>query len=683
MLEIIAPGEYEQAMQEIIESMSGIPVTDDNFHDTLTTLLGDIRRGAKDGLGVTVCTFAKDGARTHDLFMPEDSAIKTALRQDDTALMVSDKNGAVFCLSYVKVGDKEYLLFMNPEAARVAANEERDIMNRFEAPPELSLFERICDSLSRFFFKHPTEAGARRDAYFAFYENMRKSAEQMDYMTQTQFAHDYDYFRQYQINEQVEAKRQAEELRIQQEEESQRKAEQERLLALEKARLEEIEKNRRAQFENLDKPEEPLPLSKEAIEQQKQIEEEEKEYENQRSTQVRRLYDTIGNAEREIMQLPDKILVYDKDILKHEESIQKTSARLILNQEKEKKLSEQCTTLKSQISKDHWFAIDQENAILNMEESEDGDRSRLKDDYIPVEQTKQELQNAQNRLAEIEQNWQNVEDEYSLMQMEPKAYLQYQYDLAKETRVLQHNDRMAEMDSQIGKHEIDVKNFKAQIKKLNKKTDAQKIESLKNKQTAAEEAIRDLKNKRAQTQKNFDEIEKEHKKEFLSPTTEKLEETAQFLQDGRDNYLIEKSKREAARMNVNDMTEGYQKQVLIYQEKQNAYNKHMEENQQQKEEMRRQANEARVREAANKKVLEGLEKEYNTIVTQNQKDVGELKFLNDQLNTFKQFREVLVKSESTYRTKLEDAKKKLQQMGEPVPGEEKEAEKGAAPQKVR
>ena len=218
MLEIKVPQGFEEIMEQIMDAVS-IPVTQETFHDTLNALVDAVQRGAPQGLNVSICTFTAEGCREHPMAMPDNKKIKLALQQEHNALMVSDNNGAVFCLNYITMGDKEYLQFMTPDAAAAMAKKQRALMDQIDAPAELTTFEWICNALSELILRHPTEAAARLEAYRNFYENMQKNTTQLEALTQTRMADHYDTHRQHHFNAYEEAKKQEEEERQRQEQE--------------------------------------------------------------------------------------------------------------------------------------------------------------------------------------------------------------------------------------------------------------------------------------------------------------------------------------------------------------------------------------------------------------------------------------------------------------------------------
>ena len=211
MQTIKVPEGYEKTMQQIIQSVS-IPVTEETFSATLASLVEAVQRGAKDGLTINACTFGKEGITEQPVFVGDAQHIENSLKQEDTAILLADKNGAVFCLTYITVGDQSYIQFMNPDAARTIAQAEQTMIKNYQAPEALTFFQWLCNALSELILRHPTEPAARLEAYRNFYDNMQKNVEQLEGLTKTRTAGEYDPARRQQILEEEAAKQREQEL---------------------------------------------------------------------------------------------------------------------------------------------------------------------------------------------------------------------------------------------------------------------------------------------------------------------------------------------------------------------------------------------------------------------------------------------------------------------------------------
>jgi hypothetical protein len=89
----------------------------------------------------------------------------------------------------VQVHDKEYLQFLNPQAAMSVRNELQGMVDDPQhRPKELSLWDKICDFFAQWFRDRHGEAAARVEAYKNFYANMQRGLEKVGALAQE--AHD-------------------------------------------------------------------------------------------------------------------------------------------------------------------------------------------------------------------------------------------------------------------------------------------------------------------------------------------------------------------------------------------------------------------------------------------------------------------------------------------------------------
>ena len=208
------------------------------------------------------------------------------------------------------------------------------MLSMHQEPEELSFFQKLCDAISRLILRHPTEAAARREAYRSFYENMQKNIDQLDQVSHSRPAEEYEAVRNRQLRDQREAERLAEEERMRLEQEALEKAEQERLAAEEKARMEREEAERKAQFENLDQPEPAYEVSQAVLDEEAFMEETNKKSdEDLVRIQIQTLQDKISLAEISLKQLPTMRTVYDRQIKEGEENLKIISSGKILHVE--------------------------------------------------------------------------------------------------------------------------------------------------------------------------------------------------------------------------------------------------------------------------------------------------------------------------------------------------------------
>ena len=689
MLEIKVPEGYEAIMEQIMDAVS-IPVTQENFHDTLNALVDVVHRGAPQGLNVSVCTFSAEGCKEQPMAMPNNTKIKIALQQENNALMVSDNNGAVFCLNYITMGDKEYLQFLSPDAAATMAKKQRALMDQVHAPEELTTFEWICNVLSELILRHPTEAAVRLEAYRNFYENMQKNTTQLEAMTQTRMADNYDTHRQHHFNSYEEAKKQEEEERQRQEQELQERLERERRENEERIRREKEERRRQAQFDMLDRSyvdedldDEEVRVSVTSISSQSVVMfENEVSEEELRLKQVSHFLALLELKEQELKMLPAKIAPYIKDIDLANKTIEEISRRLGPNKAKEGAMETQISDLNKKINSDYTKATFLNAKYWNLREQEDSEKNILQtQDIAPVNQIEQEMNNAKLLLDEMEKKWQEVQHDYEDMQVEPRAYIERYYQKGKETREKQYNDQLQSKNAEIKNHEDNARDYGIQIKKLDKKKDAQKIEELKQKQRDEETAVRVLKEKCVQLKKKYDENEKLVKAEALDYSQEKLDEMAAFMEKSLENYHIIKSQYDAAKRNVIAMTQAYQQQMQIYQDKKQEFDQKWDKLHTEMDDMVTQLEQLRTQQIEDKKKLGVLENEYNELKTKNEKDFSNINFLKDQRQIYEKMCKILQDSEPEIRTAIAEAKEGLRQLGEPIPGEENQMKK-SGPEKI-
>ena len=194
MFEINIPQSYQAVAQDIMGRIA-TEVTIDNFGEVLETYMNAATSGAKGDLRIQAVRFDQNGYAERDVRTRNIGIVRSALIEDNSALMLSNQEGAVFCLNYVKIGDKEYLQFLNPQAAKDASNEMAAMFQNMEAPKELTLWEKICDWFSQRFRSRPGEAAGRAEAYRSFYENMQKGVEQFDKLSAASAAQNYKGYR--------------------------------------------------------------------------------------------------------------------------------------------------------------------------------------------------------------------------------------------------------------------------------------------------------------------------------------------------------------------------------------------------------------------------------------------------------------------------------------------------------
>jgi hypothetical protein len=184
MLDFNIPQQYVAKAQQIVGAVS-VEVTHDSFGDVLSSYLEAATRGANGNLRIQTVTFGENENEIHDLRSNTIGIVRDVLEQDNTAMLLSNSDGAVFCLTCVQVGEKTYMQFLNPQMAMAIRDEQRALIDGMENPPaELTLYEKICDLFARLFLNRPGEAAGRAQAYRTFYANMQRNVDKVSTLAQ-------------------------------------------------------------------------------------------------------------------------------------------------------------------------------------------------------------------------------------------------------------------------------------------------------------------------------------------------------------------------------------------------------------------------------------------------------------------------------------------------------------------
>ena len=188
MLEYSIPQEYIGKVQEILSpySIEVDPNDPAQLSRTVRALWQGLVDSSKSTPEVQALTFLENETMVQNLNRPVAASITNWLTDEkDTSLMLATKEGAVFCLSYIKVGDKGYVQWLTPENTQKIHDEQMKLLqeNGLEVPREMTFFERIRNFFSEIFFDHPIEVAARREAYLKFYENAQKTIEKADILS--------------------------------------------------------------------------------------------------------------------------------------------------------------------------------------------------------------------------------------------------------------------------------------------------------------------------------------------------------------------------------------------------------------------------------------------------------------------------------------------------------------------
>ena len=532
MFQVNIPQPYLAKAQEIMEMFS-VEVKD-NYDHILNDYLQAVASGADGNLRIQAVTFGKQGNTERDLQTNQLLGVKTVLEKDDTALMLSNKEGAVFCLSYVLVGDKEYLQFLNPQAAMAIKNEQEALLKELEAPKELSFYEKICDFFARHFRNRPGEAAARAEAYRTFYENMQKNVDKLGSLTQTRTAQSYDPAK-FVRNRTQTTEVQTTEVQTtadvapqnpshQADTQEQEKKESEDVLRKE----EELKRQAEIQQRN-----EALKVQYEHIQSQKDI---------------------IKSCQLQLDKLKPE---YNK-LKSFVETKQQEKSALDMH-----KIRGPRERAQMKQERDSWAkkleAV--EKKIQANEKKKDFDKNKDAAEK-KLEQKKKAWEDAKNRLEDIEGDLRSVQIEFSYTGYlgysngtwsSPAAVLEKQYQhekaisderFAKEQ--LMRDEKMQKQQRQIELKELDISDFKKAHSYFSRTAEQkQRLRDMENELSEARKLYKQLTQEKKQAQKDYEEKDIAKQKELLHPTEERLKQTEEQLKQVKDHYQKVKNKHDA------------------------------------------------------------------------------------------------------------------------------------------
>ena len=532
MFQVNIPQPYLAKAQEIMEMFS-VEVNEDNYGHILNDYLQAVASGADGNLRIQAVTFGKQGNTERDLQTNQLLGVKTVLEKDDTALMLSNKEGVVFCLSYVMVGDKEYLQFLNPQMAMAVKNEQEALFKGIEAPKALSLYEKICDFFARWIHNRPGEAAARAEAYRTFYENMQKNVDRLGSLTQTRTAQSYDPAKSVRNRTQTMEAQPTEvkpvnavpqKLPHQADTEEQKKKESEDVLRKEQ----ELKRQAKIQQRN-----EALKMQYDNIQVQKDI---------IKSCQIQ-----LDKLEPEYNQL--KSFVDTKEQEKSALDMHKIRGP----REREKMKQE----------RDSWAKKleNVEKKIQANEKKKDFDKNKNAAEKN-LEQKKKAWEGAKKRLENIEGDLRSVQIEFSYTGYlgysngtwsSPAAVLEKQYQHEKAIsderfaqEQLMRDEKMQKQQRQIELKELDISDFKKAHGYFSRTAEQkQQLRDMENELSEAKKLYKQLTQEKKQAQKDHEEKDLAKQKELLHPTEERLAQTEEQLKKVKDHYQKVKNKHDA------------------------------------------------------------------------------------------------------------------------------------------
>ena len=617
MLDFNIPQQYVAKAQQIVGAVS-TEVTHETFGEVLSSYLDAASRGANGNLRIQTVTFGENENEIRDLQSNTIGIVRDVLERDNTAMLLSNSDGAVFCLACVQVGEKTYLQFLNPQMAMAIRDEQRALLDGMENPPaELTLYEKICDLFARLFLGRSGEAAGRAQAYRTFYANMQRNVDKVSTLAQSDLARSYDPRRfvverpveQHPIEQQpieqqpenapvndvpqpvpeVEARNQfenvletsvideadedAENADLAEENEAKRQAELKQKEEAEKLRLQKEEEER-------------LRLLKEQEEKQRQLllkqreEEEARLLKQQRiqnfKTTIKQCQEKLGELKKVFDPLDARVQQREKEISAlyyHEKHGSKAKAQM--EQELEKWVNE-LKDVEDKIKANEYkkgFDDRKKTAAEKLEQK----RVKLEDKKTRLEQYHADLRSAQMELT-IASYYGKKDGAW----VSPKEYLEMQYNREKSVRDTQFEAEQALRDNQMAEQKKTIDIYTIKIKQFTDKLGYWKRNKGEDKQLAdyekilkeAKQQYKQMEKENTLAQKQHEAEEAAHKKELLSPTKEKLQETEAKLQKVKADTMKALKKHDAVALSydllkndVSTLEEEYKKAQVSFHKK--------------------------------------------------------------------------------------------------------------------
>lgn len=617
MLDFNIPQQYVAKAQQIVGAVS-TEVTHDTFGEVLSSYLDAASRGANGNLRIQTVTFGENENEIRDLQSNTIGIVRDVLERDNTAMLLSNSDGAVFCLACVQVGDKTYMQFLNPQMAMAIRDEQRALLDGMENPPaELTLYEKICDLFARLFLGRSGEAAGRAQAYRTFYANMQRNVDKVSTLAQSDLARSYDPRRfvverpveQHPIEQQpierqpenapvndvpqpvpevearnqfenvletsviVEADEEEENADLVEENEAKRQAELKQKEQEEKLRLQKEEEER-------------LRLLKEQEEKQRQLllkqreEEEARLLKQQRietyKTTIKQCNEKLNDLKKVFDPLDARVKQREKEISAlhyHEKNGARAKAQM--EQELEKWVNE-LKDVEDKIKANEYkkgFDDRKKTAAEKLEQK----RVKLEDKKTKLEQYHADLKSAQMELT-IASYYGQKDGAW----VSPKEYLEMQYNREKSVRDTQFEAEQALRDNQMAEQKKTIDIYTIKIKQFTDKLGYWKRNKGEDQQLAdyekilkeAKQQYKQMEKENTQAQKQHEQEEAAHKKELLSPTKEKLQETEAKLQKVKADTMKALKKHDAVALNydllkndVSTLEEEYQKAQVSFHKK--------------------------------------------------------------------------------------------------------------------
>lgn len=612
MLELNIPAQHRERVQEVMGTLSH-EVNSDNFGQVLSDYLEAASYGANGKLHIQTVTLGKDGNTVSELNTREVGLVKSVLVRENTALLLYNDAGAVFCLNYVQVDDKEYLQFLNPDAAMTIRNELQEMVDDPQHRPEaLSLWDMICDFFARLFQKHPGEAAARVEAYQNFYANMQKGLEKVGALAQE--AHDrrpvvnapteVEHIEiETNENQQIEEQPLVNEPVVSQPDDNNVQNEHN---PLEASIIDED-----VQQENIE--EEPVDDIKAALERQREqrrLEEEKRlaeELERQKQLkleQERKAEEARQQREAELNAIWGRIKVQQNIVEECKQALAKlepeyeqlqayckeANAKLnVLKHHEVHGAKEKCDMLNLKEKKEEELEAVEDKIKAN-EKKKDFDVRKEKAKALLDKREKAWL-DAKKALEEIEGDLRSAQLEFAYVGAigkdngtwsSAKAVLEQQYRHEKaigDERFAQaqqkRDEKIKEQEDLINVHKIRIKKFTDERGFFSRTSEErEQLGEMENDLSEAKKVLKQLKKENQQAQKDYENEDRAKQKELLNPTKERLEEVDKELSQVKAHYkdVMKKHDSIASRYDllkgsVPDLEAAYKKQLRIYNNK--------------------------------------------------------------------------------------------------------------------
>lgn len=545
-----------------------------------------------------------------------DEDIIEQLKQKDTFIMLTDDENMVFCLNYVKAGEKEYIQLIDPyEAQWQREKEEKWFKDRGLKEPQrledMSIFQRIYLAIVEFFTGHPAEREQRRQAYSNFYYGLQKSTN----------AHSL-------------ASSAGKGLKMQWSEKKLLDKKDEGIKNENEIENEDVVKD--VVDNTMDEMLKAVyKKQKEQKEAEKEKEKKQREEQREAEKQKRREQDPLslidltafngGDAPKQKDPeevLKSKIRGIETKLRKEQESIETAQKQLSDVKDGSEKLEKSEKLLEGRINNRNTRLdgipkkIEENKTKMNdLRQKMEQERKALQDKKVQLENDEAALKDANVKFEKLEQD-KGLEGEHGFYwKLEPEEYLEIlikKEESKLELKKNEINEKIKDNESKINIYKNAIKELKkgkasffGGIKDQDTKDGLEKVEKEK---SALEEENKRLKGESNNLDKDFKEYKKKHKS-----TKEKLEEIRSLQKQGKEEYAEFESRYGLAETAKNEANKVVNQTRQEYIKAEEDFNKKWEKN-----------TELEALDAENKRLLE----EMKELKQGNKKD-------EDELNTIK------------------------------------------------